>query len=144
MNFDPSRGWLFVIEDNLDIWTILKSILPRVLPDVKVVHALDQITALTYQRECAVQQNEPPRLILQNLYLPDRTDGLDLLKHFKQPHSPYREVPIMVMSSSTDRNDINEVHRLGASFFLTKPVRIDEWSKSLHGLRHYWWRGDSF
>ena len=142
MNYDAT-GWLLVVEDNLDIWAILKLLLPRALPKVQIVHAPDAPTALALLETHTSQTQTLPRLILQNLYLPERATGLGLLSQLKQADSPYHELPIVVMSSSTDQTDVDEVHRLGARFFLTKPAAVDQWMKALQGLYQYGWNEHS-
>jgi response regulator of citrate/malate metabolism len=138
MNFNPSYGSLLIVEDDFSIWLMLKPILPQALPDVKVVHAIDASAAMSYLQNCSTKNQTSPQLIVQNLYLPERADGLDLLKGLKQGNSAYKQLPVIVMSSSKNQDDINEVYRLGASSYLVKPTGVDEWIMSLHGLQRYW------
>ena len=84
------------------------------------------------------EQQALPRLILQDFYLPARTDGIDFLRNLKQDNSPYRHIPLVVMSSSNDPADKEEVLHLGADTYLIKPISITEWITGLQGLQQQW------
>ena len=132
-------GELLIIEDNPDIWVLIKTILPVAFPGIEAVHVISAPAALDYFQACINQQQPLPRLILQNLYLPERADGINLLNRLKQANSPYRHVPVVVMSSSNDPTDQEEIMRIGANTYLIKPGSIDDWIKSLQHLRQVWW-----
>jgi len=137
---DESRNdWLLVVEDNLDIWHILKLLIPQVLPNVSIKHASNDEAALRCLTEGSDKKPVAlPKAILQDLYMPEREQGLSLVKRFKQPDSLYREIPLIVMSSSTDEQDINNVEQLGVDAYLIKPMIIGEWLERLAILQYYY------
>lgn len=130
-------GNFLVVEDNPDIWVMLKFILPTVLPHVPVIYKASTLEAMDYLANQSEQQTLP-RLILQDFYLPTRADGIDFLRNLKQANSPYRHIPLVVMSSSTDPADKEELLRLGADTYLIKPIAPTEWTTGLRGLQHHW------
>jgi len=68
-----------------------------------------------------VKRNSP-RLMLLDLHLPGLT-GADLLKRMKGEQI-FRDVPVIIMSASGDRQTIEQLMNLGAHDFFSKPLDI--------------------
>lgn len=77
-----------------------------------------------------------PGLILLDLKLP-RLSGLEVLQWIRERHS-LSAVPVVVLTSSTEEEDISRAYRLGANSYLQKPVAFDELVKLLGILNLYW------
>ncbi|MBL8213064.1 MAG: response regulator [Bryobacterales bacterium] len=69
-------------------------------------------------------ESQMPALILLDLNLPKRT-GMEVLHAVRQGER-WREVPVMVVSSSDNDADRREVARLGATAYFRKPSDLDE------------------
>jgi CheY-like chemotaxis protein/DNA-binding XRE family transcriptional regulator len=83
------------------------------------------------------QQPSPqPQLILLDLKLP-QIDGLEVLRQIKAD-SRTQHIPVIVLTSSTDDQDIAECQRLGASAFISKPVSFYSFSKIVPQLCLQW------
>ncbi|QHV95077.1 response regulator [Spirosoma endbachense] len=137
MSFNPTNGGLLVVEDNLELWLLLKDALSLALPEIEVVHASTAQVTLRYLY-CIGDEEYLPQLILQDLYLPQRSDGINLLDQLKQIDSPYWQIPVAIMSKFSDPDDIVDVYHLGADTYLVKPTSMDDWIACLRGLRSYW------
>lgn len=77
-----------------------------------------------------------PALILLDLNLPG-TDGrtvLDVIKHDPR----LRCIPVIIFSSSANRNDVTECYRLGANNYLTKPVAYADLEEKISLIVRYW------
>jgi two-component system, OmpR family, response regulator len=61
-----------------------------------------------------------PDLILLDVLLPD-VNGFDLLNRIRQ-HSMVKHIPVLMLTSLSDRRDIAKGLGLGADGYLTKPV----------------------
>jgi len=85
------------------------------------------------------QEWELPKLILLDLYLPTNEAGWELLMHIKGMRSPINWIPVVVLSSSANGDDILKAYRLGASSYLVKPYRISDWFTYFRELKTYWW-----
>jgi CheY-like chemotaxis protein len=86
--------------------------------------AYDGHQALCYlegQGEFANRRRHPlPRLVLLDLRLP-RLPGLDVLKWIReQPH--FRQLPVIVLSTSNQDSDIEQAYRFGANAYIVKPA----------------------
>ncbi len=75
-------------------------------------------------------------LILLDLRLP-RIDGLEILKRLKQtPH--YRLIPVVILSTSTNRNDIQSAYDNYANSYLIKPASFEKFNSILKDVHNYW------
>jgi two-component system response regulator len=77
-----------------------------------------------------------PKLILLDLKLP-KIDGLGVLKILKaDPLTKF--IPVVVMTSSNEENDMIESYRLGVNSYILKPVDFDKFIDSVRNIGLYW------
>jgi len=77
-----------------------------------------------------------PDLILTDLNLP-RTSGLELLETVKSDPG-LRRIPVLVVSSSADENDIVAAYDRQAGGYFAKPIDTDDYAKMLVAIESYW------
>jgi len=77
-----------------------------------------------------------PQIILLDLKLP-RIDGLDVLQRLKT-HPLYRQIPVVVLTSSSDSGDIAKAYQLGANSYIIKPVDFEKFLEVAEVLHSYW------
>lgn len=94
--------------------------------------------ALTLLEDWRYQEWEIPKLILLDLYLPTNVDGLQLLRQIRAMSAPISKIPIVMLTSSTDRTDIEEAYQLGISAYMVKPIEFADWLTCFCQLRTYW------
>lgn len=80
--------------------------------------------------------DDQPLLILLDLKLP-RIDGLEVLHRFKS-HPIFRVIPIVVLTTSTEENDIQRAYRSGANSYIVKPVDFDRFMQIVDNIQSYW------
>jgi two-component system, response regulator len=77
-----------------------------------------------------------PNLVLLDLKLP-KVDGLQVLKQIKgDPRT--RNIPVVMMTSSREEQDMLRGYDLGVNSYLQKPVDFDEFRKMVKLLGLYW------
>lgn len=77
-----------------------------------------------------------PELVLLDLNMP-RLDGREALREIKG--DPWlRHIPVVVLSTSHSLDDVAGSYRIGASSFITKPVRFDGLVEMARTLSKYW------
>lgn len=136
-NFQHSS--LLVVEDNDDHWQLINMALAQTLPEVKSVRASSADEALTYLQNCLMDGNELPKLILLDLYVPDRADAWHLLQEIKHADSSFKQVPVVILSYSNDLDDITDSYFYGSTSYVTKPFNVQGWQEYFQTLRTYWW-----
>ncbi|MFO0891281.1 MAG: response regulator [Isosphaeraceae bacterium] len=77
-----------------------------------------------------------PAVVLLDLNLPG-TDGREVLDQLKSDET-LRVLPVVVLSTSSSPGDIELCYRTGASSYIVKPVRFDEFLKTVENLKSYW------
>ena len=77
-----------------------------------------------------------PRLILLDLKMP-KVDGIDVLRTLKADPSA-RTVPIVMLTSSNEENDIIRTYDLGVNSYIVKPVEFDRFVDAVSKLGVYW------
>jgi two-component system response regulator len=77
-----------------------------------------------------------PDLVLLDLKLPG-ADGFDVLEHVEEDdRTP--EVPIVVLTSSSETEDMLHSYRLGANGYVTKPVDFEEFREAVRHIARFW------
>lgn len=77
-----------------------------------------------------------PDLILLDLNLP-RVDGRDVLKAVKADEA-LALIPIIVLSTSTDNEDVRFAYRNHAASFIVKPIVFDHFVETMKAIADFW------
>ncbi|MDB4938122.1 MAG: response regulator receiver protein [Labilithrix sp.] len=77
-----------------------------------------------------------PQLILLDLKLP-RLDGLEVLRRIRADERTAL-LPIVVMTSSKQDEDVLKSYQLGANSYVRKPVEFDKFLEAAKSLGMYW------
>lgn len=77
-----------------------------------------------------------PKVILLDLKLP-KVDGLEVLKVLKaDPRT--RAIPVVVMTSSREEQDLVRSYALGVNSYIIKPVDFPQFTEAVRQLGLYW------
>jgi CheY-like chemotaxis protein len=111
--------------------------------EVDVKHVLHHVTngerATQYLRHQNGYEKEPsPNIVLLDLNLPGM-NGREVLRDIKT--DPIRHsIPVIVVSNSRSREDIDEVYRLHGNGYLIKPADFDDFVLMVRSLADFWLR----
>jgi len=95
--------------------------------------ALDYI----YRRgEWATRAGSDPAVILLDLKMP-RVDGLEVLRQLKSD-ARFRTIPVVVMTSSREDQDLNRCYELGVNAYVVKPLSFHEFIEAVKTLGAFW------
>ena len=76
------------------------------------------------------------KLVLLDLKLP-KVDGLEVLKKVKNDPRT-KAIPVVVMTSSKEEQDLVKSYELGVNSYLQKPVDFDQFRETVKQLGLYW------
>jgi two-component system response regulator len=76
------------------------------------------------------------KVILLDLKLP-KVSGLEVLRKLKSDER-CKTVPVVVLTSSQEDQDIQECYKLGVNSYVVKPVEFEAFAKTVADLGLYW------
>lgn len=82
------------------------------------------------------QRAHPPALVLLDVHLPGR-DGMAILR-WARAQEELATVPVVILTATADRDDLDEAYDLGVHSYLVKPVGFDALSDILRHLPLRW------
>lgn len=77
-----------------------------------------------------------PVIILLDLKLP-KYSGLEVLSKIKS-HASFKTIPIVILTTSSQHEDIEEAYNLGANSYIVKPVDFDKFVEVAAQIELYW------
>jgi CheY-like chemotaxis protein len=79
-----------------------------------------------------------PGLIILDLNMPKK-DGREALQELKA--SPeFRQIPVLILTTSRADTDIARVYELGANSFISKPTAFNALVAVMRSIREYWFQ----
>jgi CheY-like chemotaxis protein len=90
-----------------------------------------------YRRgEFATRSDSDPAVILLDLKMP-RVDGLEVLRQLKADPN-FRTIPVVVMTSSREDQDLNQCYELNVNAYVVKPLSFHEFIEAVKTLGAFW------
>ena len=131
---------ILIVEDNPTDVMLIRRALARlkIANPVQVVADGDRaVDYLSGHDDYADRMQFPlPALILLDLKLPRRS-GLEVLEWLRRQEG-LRRVPVIMLTSSRQSDDVNRAYDLGANSYLVKPVEFDGLQEMLGTINTYW------
>ena len=121
---------LLLIEDDMDDVELLKEAFSdnNVEYEMEVIMEGDRVKPFLQNAEFI------PTIIIMDLNLP-KTDGKEILKDIKLTDA-FKNIPLIVFSTSSSKEDIEYAYSLGANKFITKPTTIAGWNETIEVVIH--------
>ena len=125
---------ILLVEDNPSDIDLTKRAFAKSHILNEVVVAEDGQAALDYL--FADPTRPLPAVVLLDLKLP-RVDGLEVLRRIRSEERT-RLLPVVLITTSIEDQDLVESYRLGANSYVRKPVSFAEFSQAVAQLGIYW------
>jgi two-component system, chemotaxis family, response regulator Rcp1 len=128
---------ILLVEDNpVDVMVTRKALKGgRVANNLHVVEDGEEAMDFLYKR-CKYASVPSPEIILLDLNLP-RKDGREVLSEIRGDPS-LQHIPVIILTTSWDREDIWRSYELQANCFITKPVDMEQFTKAMERLGEFW------
>ena len=131
---------ILIVEDNEQDLALAQRALRKANVTNRIHVARDGEEALEYlfcEGPFAERKIEDgPKVILLDLKLP-KIDGLEVLQRIKgDPRT--KSIPVVVLTSSKEQNDVVETYNLGVNSYIVKPVNFEQFSETVQKLGMYW------
>lgn len=127
---------ILLVEDNPDDEALTLRALKNnnILNKVTVAH--DGAEALEHLFTDSSAHVTPPALILLDLKLP-KVDGLEVLRRIRADERT-RFIPVVILTTSKQEDDILASYRNGANAYLRKPVNFSEFTQAVKTVGVFW------
>lgn len=119
---------ILLIEDDIDDVDLLK----EALNDNKVPYQMEVIMEGDKVHNYLKAVETLPELIVMDLNLP-KVSGKEILLELKSSFT-FTEIPIIVLTTSSAKEDIDYCNSMGIRKYITKPATIDGWNAAIHSI----------
>lgn len=131
---------ILLVEDNPDDETLTLRAFKQNNIINKVVVVRDGAEAVDYLfgtgRHAGRNVTDLPQVVLLDLKLP-KIDGLEVLRRIRETEHT-RILPVVVLTSSKEEQDLINSYRFGCNSYVRKPVNFDEFIEAARQLGLYW------
>ncbi len=128
---------ILLVEDNRGDADLVRLALDenKIRTDLHVVK--DGVEAMEFVRKIGAYADAPrPDVILLDLNLP-RKDGREVLAEIKSDDD-LKRIPVVVLTTSTQDEDVLKAYNLNANCYVTKPVDFEQFAKVVRHIDSFW------
>ena len=128
---------ILLVEDNPDDVLLTKEVLIEGKVKNKLYVAEDGDEAIQFLLNQGKFADVPrPDIIILDLNLPGK-DGREVLSEIKGDRN-LKSIPVVVLSSSNDKEDIKKMYEHHANAYITKPVDLDKFINVIRTFEDFW------
>ena len=129
-------AWVLLVEDNPADQELLHAAWRRARTSTRLELADDGAEAFDRLAALVADGGELPVLVLTDLRMP-RMDGVELVRRLRG-HPGTTSLPVVVLSSSQEPEEVDRCYRSGANAFVVKPIggRVDP--RAVDAIATFW------
>lgn len=101
----------------------------------EIIRCEDGDEAIEYLTNSKLEKNSIPSLILLDLNLPGTT-GIEVLQEIKS-HDTLKVIPVIILTTSDNEDDITKCYNNGANSYLKKPVKASDLVIAFERMKEY-------
>ena len=125
---------IVMIEDDEGHARLIEKNIRRAGISNKITHFTDGTSALDFLFDASEgPAKNGPALILLDLNLPDMS-GTDILARIKAEDSPLKRQPVVVLTTTDDKVEVQRCYDLGCNVYITKPVNYESFAQAIRQL----------
>jgi len=131
---DGNNIEILLVEDNIDDAQLAIRALKKNNLANNLLHLQDGQDALDYLLS---EQSSPYlKVILLDLKMP-KVDGIEVLRRLKA-HEFLKVIPVVMLTSSKEEQDVVETYKLGVNAYIVKPVEFEKFVKAIADVGMFW------
>ncbi len=132
------NNYILLVEDNEDDIALTRRALEKTnfKSDVVVAHDGQEAIDFLFEQKATDQEPNLPIVMLLDLNMP-KIGGLEVLRRLRS-NERTKNMPIVVLTTSDEQNDISESYNLGANSYIQKPLDMNDFFIAIQDLQSYW------
>jgi CheY-like chemotaxis protein len=131
---------ILLIEDTKSDAELMSRALLKKNPFLKILHIQDGKETLDYfersGRFSGLNAHSYPKVVFLDLKIP-KISGFEILQKIKEKN-PSKTIPVVIISSSEEANDIQTCYLHGANSYVVKPMTYLDFETTICNLGTYW------
>ena len=131
---------VLLVEDNMHDAEMTIRSLKKVNLANNLVHVKDGEEALDFifarGKFAGRDIDNGPKVVLLDIKMP-KVDGIEVLRRLKA-NDATKTIPVVIMTSSKEEQDIISSYKLGVNSYVVKPVDFEGFAKAVSQLGLYW------
>ena len=125
---------IVMIEDDEGHARLIEKNIRRAGINNPIRHFLDGTTAVDFLENAPDgPAHNGPALVLLDLNLPDMS-GTDILSRVKNGAGALKRTPVVVLTTTDDKVEIQRCYDLGCNVYITKPVNYESFAQAIRQL----------
>lgn len=129
---------ILVVDDSPSDVRLIREALKETSVNVTLIIARDGVEATDYLQKTLLGEFRRPDLIILDLNLP-RKSGREVLAEVKSDVR-LKQIPVIVMTSSSANEDVTYAYNLNANSYITKPADLTEYLRVVRALHVFWFK----
>jgi CheY-like chemotaxis protein len=132
------RQFILLVEDNEDDILLTRRALKKngITNDLVIARDGDQALDALFHRGAYASLEGQPLLVLLDVKLP-KVDGHEVLREIRKDAST-RRLPVVMLTTSSEQQDIAAGYDCGVNSYIRKPVRFEEFVAAVGQVGLYW------
>jgi CheY-like chemotaxis protein len=132
-----TKNPILLVDDSVDDVELLLAALKRTDLENEIITLRDGNEALDYlYRRGNFADRKDPAVILLDIKMPKVT-GLEVLAQIKADDN-LKKIPVVMLTSSNQRSDIDTSYNLGSNAYVVKPVAFSQLIEAVRYLGVFW------
>ena len=130
--------YILYAEDNIIDSNFFKRAFQRETSGLELVHRENGQLIKNYLLRCVEEKLRLPTMVVLDIKMPGLS-GLDVL-HFIRSHPRLRRLPVILLSASEERRDLDRAYEDRVNAYLVKPNRYQQLRELVHTMITFWSR----
>lgn len=133
MSKRKQHNLILIVEDSEEDYFVTTRAFKKAGMNNSIARAKDGVEAIEYLEN---KEFTLPSVILLDLNLPKK-NGREVLSYIRATKH-LAKIPVIVLTTSSDKRDISACYEMGANSYIQKPVDMQGFIEAIKMLKNYW------